>query len=74
MNSQPPQGLKSLNSKISQSINGMQDLRDCIQQVRDQYDTMRQLNQSQITDMKDQINQLKEIIGDHETRLSGIES
>ena len=68
MNSQPQQGLKSLSSKISQSINGMQDLRDCIQQVRDQYDTMRQLNQSQITDMKDQINQLKEIIGDHETR------
>ena len=45
----------------------MQDVRDCIQQVRDQYDTMRQLNQSQIADMKDQINQLKEINGDHET-------
>ena len=74
MNSQPQQGLKSLNSKISQSINGMQDLRDCLQQVRDHYDTMRQLNQSQITDMKDQINQLKEIIGDHETRLATIES
>ena len=52
----------------------MQDLRDCLQQVRDQYDTMRQLNQSQITDMKDQINQLKETIGDHETRLVTIES
>ena len=74
MNSQPQQGLKSLNSKISQSITGMQDLRDCLQQVRDQYDTMRQLNQSQITDMKDQINQLKEIISDYETRLATIES
>ena len=74
MNSQPQQGLKSLNSKISQSINGMQDVRDCIQQVRDQYDTMRQLNQSQIADMKDQINQLKEINGDHETPLATIES
>ena len=63
-----------MNSKISQSINGMQDLRDCLQQVRDQYDTMRQLNQFQIIDMKDQINQLKELISDHETRLAAIES
>ena len=74
MNSQPQQGLKSLNSKITQKITGMQDLRYCLKQVRDQYDTMRQLNQSHISDMKDQINQLKELISDHETRLATIES